>query len=58
MIHSNQVLHSTNFQDVSLAEGKRVVVVGNGKSAVDCAVEASKAPGALLFWDLARGHPQ
>ena len=51
MIHSNQVLHSTNFQDVSLAEGKRVVVVGNGKSAVDCAVEASKAPGAM-------SHPQ
>lgn len=40
-----QVLHSTEFQDVKMAEGKRVVVVGNGKSAVDCAVEASKAPG-------------
>eukprot|EP00435_Cladocopium_sp_Y103_P059002 s815_g21.t1 len=51
-----KVLHSTNFQDVSLAEGKRVVVVGNGKSAVDCAVEASKAPGALLLWELVMGR--
>ena len=45
MTRSLQVLHSTEFQDVKMAEGKRVVVVGNGKSAVDCAVEASKAPG-------------
>jgi len=43
-----KVLHSTEFQDVKMAEGKRVVVVGNGKSAVDCAVEASKAPGAQV----------
>ena len=45
-----QVLHSTEFQDVKMAEGKRVVVVGNGKSAVDCAVEASNAPGRGKSW--------
>lgn len=43
-----QVMHSTDFQDVNLAQGQRVVVVGNGKSAVDCAVEASKASGAKV----------
>lgn len=51
-----KVLHSTNFQDVSLAEGKRVVVVGNGKSAVDCAVEASKAPGAKVTLVSRKAH--
>ena len=41
-------MHSTDFQDLSMAEGKRVIVVGNGKSAVDCAVEATKATGAKV----------
>jgi dimethylaniline monooxygenase (N-oxide forming) len=43
------VLHSTDLQDLGRAEGKRVIVVGNGKSAVDCAVEtASRASGAKV----------
>eukprot|EP00511_Aplanochytrium_stocchinoi_P006821 CAMPEP_0204825220 /NCGR_PEP_ID=MMETSP1346-20131115/3140_1 /ASSEMBLY_ACC=CAM_ASM_000771 /TAXON_ID=215587 /ORGANISM="Aplanochytrium stocchinoi, Strain GSBS06" /LENGTH=493 /DNA_ID=CAMNT_0051952761 /DNA_START=102 /DNA_END=1583 /DNA_ORIENTATION=+ len=35
------VIHSSEFTDLSQVEGKNVVVVGGGKSAVDCAVEAS-----------------
>ena len=42
-LFQGQALHSTDFQDPAMAEGKRVVVVGNGKSAVDCAVEAFNA---------------
>lgn len=37
------VVHSSDFCDAGVANGKRVVVVGGGKSAVDCAIEASKA---------------
>lgn len=37
------LVHSCDFDDSSLARNKRVVVIGGGKSAVDCAVEASRA---------------
>ena len=38
-----QILHSCTFTDRSVAAGKKVVVVGGGKSAVDNAVSAAKA---------------
>lgn len=34
-------MHSRNFTDASLAQGKRLLIVGGGKSALDCAVEAT-----------------
>lgn len=40
---SGRLLHSTQFTDASIARGKRVVVLGSAKSAIDCAVGASKA---------------
>ncbi|KAG7337419.1 monooxygenase domain protein [Nitzschia inconspicua] len=40
---SDTVVHSSDFVDASVAKGKKVVVVGSGKSAVDCAVESSRA---------------
>lgn len=47
-----ELLHSCKFTDRNQAKGKKVVVVGGGKSAVDCAV-AAKRGGAtdvtLLF---------
>jgi len=46
------VLHSFHFTDRAQAAGKRVVVVGGGKSAVDCAVAAVKGGAedvTLLF---------
>lgn len=36
-----QILHSTDFNDASIIEGKRVVVVGFGKSACDIATLAA-----------------
>jgi len=39
---NGEVLHSFNFTKREQAAGKRVVVVGGGKSAVDCAVAAVK----------------
>eukprot|EP00928_Gymnodinium_smaydae_P084261 TRINITY_DN6752_c0_g1_i2.p1 TRINITY_DN6752_c0_g1~~TRINITY_DN6752_c0_g1_i2.p1 ORF type:complete len:576 (+),score=81.59 TRINITY_DN6752_c0_g1_i2:50-1777(+) len=49
-----QILHSCSFLDSELAAGKRVVVVGGGKSAVDNAVAAAKksASCTLLYRDL------
>jgi len=41
-----EIVHSSAFVDASACAGKRVVVVGGGKSAVDCAVAASKAGAA------------
>ena len=38
-----RILHSSRFVDASIAKGRRVVVVGGAKSAVDCAVEARRA---------------
>ena len=39
---AGEVLHSHGFTRREQAAGKRVVVVGGGKSAVDCAVAAVK----------------
>jgi dimethylaniline monooxygenase (N-oxide forming) len=41
--YQGQILHSSQFTDASIAKGQRVIVVGGGKSAIDCAVEAHKA---------------
>jgi dimethylaniline monooxygenase (N-oxide forming) len=41
-----EILHSCTFTDRTVATGKRVIVVGGGKSAVDNAVSAAKAEGA------------
>ena len=35
-------IHTSQFLDASIARGKRVVVVGGGKSAIDCAVAAAE----------------
>jgi len=40
-----EILHSCTFTDRAVAAGKRVVVVGGGKSAIDNAVSAAKAEG-------------
>ena len=37
------VLHSCQFKDASICEGKNVIVVGGGKSSIDCCVAAAKA---------------
>ncbi|CAK9070872.1 Probable flavin-containing monooxygenase 1, partial [Durusdinium trenchii] len=37
-----QILHSCTFTDRKMAEGKKVIVVGGGKSAIDNAVAAAK----------------
>jgi len=42
------ILHSSQFYDASVSKDKRVVVVGSGKSAVDCAIEASKAGASAV----------
>lgn len=47
-IFEGQILHSGDFQKPIQVEGKHVVVVGGGKSAVDSAVEASKIEGATV----------
>jgi len=40
---SGKIVHSFDFWDATVAKDKRVVVVGGGKSAIDCAIEASRA---------------
>ena len=35
-------IHSSNFVDASVSKDKKVYVIGGGKSAIDCAVAASK----------------
>jgi len=49
---AGQLLHSFHFTEREQAAGKRVVVVGGGKSAVDCAVAAVKggAKGVTLLF--------
>merc|ERR1712151_168048 len=48
-----EILHSCTFLDKEQVKGKRVVVVGGGKSAVDNAVSAAKAgvSSTLLYRD-------
>jgi len=44
-------MHAEKFQDKAVAAGQRVIVVGGGKSAIDCAVAAAKVAerSTLLF---------
>ena len=55
-----EVMHAEGFSDGEQAKGKRVIVVGGGKSAIDCAVVAGKygESSTLLFrsahWPAAR----
>ena len=44
-------MHAESFSDGEQAKGKKVIVVGGGKSAVDCAVVAGKhgIKSTLLF---------
>jgi len=55
-----EVMHAGSFTDGIQAEGKKVIVVGGGKSAIDCAFVASKhaTKSTLLFraahWPAAR----
>jgi dimethylaniline monooxygenase (N-oxide forming) len=51
-----QFLHSCDFDDSSMAQNKRVVVIGGGKSAVDCAVEASHAGAATVTLVQRKAH--
>ena len=37
-----KVMHSCHFTDASVCQGKNVVVVGGGKSSIDCVVAAAK----------------
>lgn len=38
-----EILHSCQFKDASICDGKNVIVVGGGKSSIDCCVAAAKA---------------
>ena len=37
-----KIMHSCQFTDASVCQGKNVVVVGGGKSSIDCVVAAAK----------------
>ena len=41
--------HSSEFVDASVARDQRVVVVGGGKSAIDCAVAASRCARSVVL---------
>lgn len=45
------IMHSCEFTNKKMAEGKHTIVVGSGKSAIDCLVAASKtgASSTLVF---------
>lgn len=53
-------IHTSDFVDASVVQKKRVVVVGGGKSAIDCAVAASKHAASVtlvqreLHWPVPR----
>lgn len=46
--YQGKILHSSQFTDASIANGQRIIVVGGGKSAIDCAVEAHRAGAARV----------
>lgn len=50
------IVHSSDFTDASEARDKRVVVIGGGKSAIDCAIEASRAGAASVTLVQRRAH--
>merc|ERR1712190_333728 len=47
-------MHAEKFYDKTIATGQRVIVVGGGKSAIDCAVAAAKVAesSTLLFREM------
>merc|ERR1712050_353834 len=47
-------MHAEKFHDKAMATGQRVIVVGGGKSAIDCAVAAAKVAESsmLLFREM------
>jgi len=45
-VFKGELIHSSQFSDASVAMGKKVIVVGGGKSAIDCAVAAAKQEGS------------
>lgn len=50
--YTGRVMHSSEFLDRAVAAGKKVIVVGGGKSAVDITVDSAKvsaAPPTMLF---------
>jgi len=51
-----ECLHSFHFREREQARGKRVVVVGGGKSAVDCAVAAVKGGAEEVTLLFREGH--
>lgn len=46
---TGDTVHSVDFCDANIVKGKRVLVIGGGKSAVDCALEASKHDAASVI---------
>lgn len=52
-VFEGQMMHAESFKKKNIAAGKRVIVVGGGKSAIDCAVAASEVAdkSTLLFRD-------
>jgi len=59
-VFKGRVMHSSEYTDAAVAEGKQVVVVGSGKSAIDIALHASKvgAKSTLLFRNAHWGTPR
>jgi dimethylaniline monooxygenase (N-oxide forming) len=57
---AGKLVHSTDFTDRSVAAGKQLVVVGGGKSAIDCAVGSSgvAAKTTLLYRSPHWGTPR
>ena len=51
-----EVVHSSHLRSANQVENQHVVVVGGGKSAVDCAVAASKAPGTTVTFATRTPH--
>jgi len=51
---SGTTMHAEKFHDKAMATGQRVIVVGGGKSAIDCAVAAAKVAesSTLLFREM------
>lgn len=55
-IFKGEVMHSSDFEKLEQVEGKKVVVVGGAKSAIDCAVAASQAKGTKVTQVERRPH--
>eukprot|EP00285_Hemiselmis_virescens_P009723 CAMPEP_0173391798 /NCGR_PEP_ID=MMETSP1356-20130122/18592_1 /TAXON_ID=77927 ORGANISM="Hemiselmis virescens, Strain PCC157" /NCGR_SAMPLE_ID=MMETSP1356 /ASSEMBLY_ACC=CAM_ASM_000847 /LENGTH=870 /DNA_ID=CAMNT_0014349487 /DNA_START=72 /DNA_END=2685 /DNA_ORIENTATION=+ len=53
---TGEVMHSHDFRSPNQVAGKKVVVIGNGKSAVDCAVNASNSGASSVTLLSRRPH--